>query len=205
MKPPSRLRKRIIAGALIGVTALWMISATSVMVWGARDKARESDAIVVLGAAQYVGRPSPVLRARLDHALDLWQRRLAPMLIFTGGMGVGDTTSEAAVSRNYALQHGVPDTAILMENEGRTTRESLAAVSAIMHARQMRTAILVSDPFHMLRLRILSSQYGVDAYTSPTKTSPISANKAQALAYVLSESFKVPMMIAAHAFSLDQP
>lgn len=205
MKPPSRLRKRIIAGALIGVIALWMTSATSVMIWGARDKARESDAIVVLGAAQYVGRPSPVLRARLDHALDLWQRGLAPTLIFTGGMGVGDTTSEAAVSRNYALQHGVPDTAILMENEGRTTRESLAAVSAIMHGRQMRTAILVSDPFHMLRLRILSSQYGVDAYTSPTKTSPISANKAQALAYVLSESVKVPMMIVAHAFSLDQP
>jgi uncharacterized SAM-binding protein YcdF (DUF218 family) len=204
MKPPSRLRKRIIAGALIAVTALWMISATAVMIWGARDKARESDAIVVLGAAQYVGRPSPVLRARLDHALDLWQRGLAPTLIFTGGTGIGDTTSEAAVSRNYALQHGVPDTAILMENEGRTTRESLAAVSAIMRDRQMRTAILVSDPFHMLRLRILSSQYGVDAYTSPTKTSPISANKAQALAYVLSESVKVPMMIVAHTFSLDQ-
>ena len=204
MKLPSRLRTRIIAGALTSVAVLWMASATAVMIWGARDKARESDAIVVLGAAQYVGRPSPVLRARLDHALDLWQRGLAPTLIFTGGTGVGDTTSEAAVSRNYALQHGVPDTAILMENEGRTTRESLAAVSAIMHARQMRTAILVSDPFHMLRLRILSSQYGVDAYTSPTKTSPISANKAQVLAYVLSESVKVPMMIVAHTFSLDQ-
>jgi uncharacterized SAM-binding protein YcdF (DUF218 family) len=70
---------------------------------------------------------------------------------------------------------------------------------------QMRTAILVSDPFHMLRLRILSTQYGVDAYTSPTKTSPISANKAQALAYVLSESIKVPMMLVAHTFSMDQP
>jgi uncharacterized SAM-binding protein YcdF (DUF218 family) len=92
-----------------------------------------------------------------------------------------------------------------MENEGRTTRESLAAVSVIMHARQMRTAILVSDPFHMLRLRILSTQYGVDAYTSPTKTSPISANKAQAFAYVLSESIKVPMMIVAHTFALDEP
>jgi uncharacterized SAM-binding protein YcdF (DUF218 family) len=109
------------------------------------------------------------------------------------------------VSRIYALRHGVPDTAILMENEGRTTRESIAAVSVIMHARQMRTAILVSDPFHMLRLRILSTQYGVDAYTSPTKTSPISANKAQALAYVLSESIKVPMMIVAHTFALDEP
>lgn len=205
MKLPPGLGKRLLGGALIALIVAWLVSAASVLLWGARDRARASDAIVVLGAAQYVGRPSPVLRARLDHALDLWQRGLAPRLIFTGGTGVGDTTSEAAVSRNYALKHGVPDTAILMENEGRTTRESLAAVSAIMRARQMRTAILVSDPFHMLRLRILSTQYGVDAYTSPTKTSPISANKAQAFAYVLSESIKVPMMIVAHTFAVDEP
>ena len=205
MKLPPGLGNQILRGVLITVIVAWSVSAASVLLWGARDRARSSDAIVVLGAAQYVGRPSPVLRARLDHALDLWQRGLAPRLIFTGGTGVGDTTSEAAVSRIYALKHGVPDTAILTENEGRTTRESLAAVSAIMHARQMRTAILVSDPFHMLRLRILSTQYGVDAYTSPTKTSPISANKAQALAYVLSESIKVPMMIVAHTFALDEP
>jgi len=205
MKLPPSLGNRILRGALITVIVVWSVSAAAVLLWGARDRARASDAIVVLGAAQYVGRPSPVLRARLDHALDLWQRGLAPRLIFTGGTGVGDTTSEAAVSRIYALKHGVPDTAILMENEGHTTRESLAAVSVIMHARQMRTAILVSDPFHMLRLRILSTQYGVDAYTSPTKTSPISANKAQALAYVLSESIKVPMMIVAHTFALDEP
>ena len=205
MKLPPGLGNQILRGVLITVIVAWSVSAASVLLWGARDRARTSDAIVVLGAAQYVGRPSPVLRARLDHALDLWQRGLAPRLIFTGGTGVGDTTSEAAVSRIYALKHGVPDTAILMENEGRTTRESLAAVSSIMHARQMRSAILVSDPFHMLRLRILSTQYGVDAYTSPTKTSPISANKAQALAYVLSESIKVPMMIVAHTFALDEP
>jgi len=205
MKLPSRLGSRLLAGVTIAVIATWMTSAIAVIVWGARDRARASDAIVVLGAAQYVGRPSPVLRARLDHALDLWDRGLAPRLIFTGGMGAGDTTSEAAVSRIYALRRGVPDTAILMEDEGRTTRESLAAVSAIMRAQRMRTAILVSDPFHMLRLRILSTQYGVDTYTSPTQTSPISANKGQALGYVISESIKVPMMIVAHTFSLDQP
>jgi uncharacterized SAM-binding protein YcdF (DUF218 family) len=205
MKPPSRLGYRLLTGVTIAVVAAWVSSAAAVVIWGARDRARASDAIVVLGAAQYVGRPSPVLRARLDHALDLWQRGLAPVLIFTGGTGAGDTTSEAAVSRVYALKHGVPDTAILLEHQGKTTRQSLAAVSAIMHARQMRTAILVSDPFHMLRLRILSTQYGVNAYTSPTKTSPISANKGQALGYVLSESIKVPMMIVAHTFSLDEP
>jgi uncharacterized SAM-binding protein YcdF (DUF218 family) len=205
MKPPSRLGYRLLTGVTIAVVAAWVSSAAAVVIWGARDRARASDAIVVLGAAQYVGRPSPVLRARLDHALDLWQRGLAPVLIFTGGTGAGDTTSEAAVSRVYALKHGVPDTAILLEHQGKTTRQSLAAVSAIMHARQMQTAILVSDPFHMLRLRILSTQYGVNAYTSPTKTSPISANKGQALGYVLSESIKVPMMIVAHTFSLDEP
>lgn len=190
---------------MVFVLAVWAASAIAVVAWGSRDGARASDAIVVLGAAQYVGRPSPVLRARLDHALELWERGLAPRLIFTGGTGAGDTTSEAAVSRTYALRHGVPDTAILLEDEGRTTRESLEAVSAIMRARQLRTAILVSDPFHMLRLRILSRQYGVDAYTSPTQTSPISANRGQALSYVISESIKVPMMIVAHTFSLDEP
>jgi len=203
MKRPSRLGTRVLTGVTVAVIAAWLTSAIAVMVWGARDRAQVSDAIVVLGAAQYVGRPSPVLRARLDHALDLWQRGLAPRLIFTGGTGIGDTTSEAAVSRVYALNHGVPDTAILMENNGKTTRESLAAVAEIMHAREMRSAILVSDPFHMLRLRILSGHYGVDAHTSPTQTSPISANRGQALGYVLSESIKVPMMIVAHAFSLD--
>lgn len=203
MNPSARLRNRLVTAAVVGVLAVWVVSASAVMIWGARDKARASDAIVVLGAAQYVGRPSPVLRARLDHALELWRRGLAPRFIFTGGTGAGDTTSEAAVSRIYAIRHGVPDTAILMENEGRTTRESLEAVAAIMRARQLRTVILVSDPFHMLRLRILSSQYGVDAYTSPTKTSPISANKGEALGYVLSESIKVPAMIVAHTLSLD--
>jgi uncharacterized SAM-binding protein YcdF (DUF218 family) len=205
MPPQSRLGYRLLTGATIAVVVAWAASAAAVMIWGARDRARASDAIVVLGAAQYVGRPSPVLRARLDHAIDLWRNGMAPVLIFTGGTGAGDTTSEAAVSRVYALKHGVPDTAILMENEGKTTRQSLAAVSGIMRARQMRSAILVSDPFHMLRLRILSSQYDVDAYTSPTQTSPISANKGQALGYILSESIKVPMMIVAHTLSLDEP
>src|SRR5919197_161074 len=84
-------------------------------------------AIVVLGAAQYVGRPSPVLRARLDHALALWRRGLAPRLILTGGTGVGDTTSEAAVGRRYVLRRGVPEQAVITENRGKTTRESMRA------------------------------------------------------------------------------
>ena len=193
MKLPSRLGNRLLAGATIAVIAAWATSAIAVMIWGARDRARSADAIVVLGAAQYVGRPSPVLRARLDHALDLWKRGLAPTLIFTGGTGSGDTTSEAAVSRTYALKHGVPDTAILMENEGRTTSESMEGVAAILGSRSRRDVLLVSDPFHMLRLTILARRHGLEPYASPTPTSPIAASPTERWKYALSESVKAPL------------
>lgn len=174
---------------------LWLASVAAVVAWGSRDRARKADAIVVLGAAQYVGRPSPVLKARLDHAISLWSRGLAPMLIVTGGKGAGDTTSEGAVSRQYALRHGVPDSAILVESRGRNTRESLETVANMMEARGLDRAILVSDPFHMLRLSILAGQLGLVPYTSPTPTSPISANRSQVWQYVLSESLKVPAVV----------
>ena len=162
------------------------------MVWGARDTAEPADAIVVLGAAQYAGRPSPVLRARLDHAVALWKRGLAPHVIVTGGRGTGDTTTEAAVSRRYVLRQGVADSVILLEDHGRTTNASLSAVADIMRHHGLRRAILVSDPFHMLRLQILARRLGMQSATSPTRSSPISASPTKALGYVLSESIKVP-------------
>src|SRR5687768_18308746 len=134
MKSSSRLPRLILVWTLVLVLAAWAASAVAVVMWGSRDGARASDAIVVLGAAQYVGRPSPVLKARLDHALGLWHRGLAPRLILTGGTGDGDTTSEAAVSRKYVMRRGVPDSVILLENEGRTTSESLKAVAGMMDA-----------------------------------------------------------------------
>jgi uncharacterized SAM-binding protein YcdF (DUF218 family) len=136
-----------------------------------------------------------VLRARLDHAVDLWKRGLASRVIVTGGTGAGDTTSEAAVGRRYILRKGVPDSAILLENHGRTTTASLHAASAIMREHSLERAILVSDPFHMLRLQILARGLGMESVTSPTRTSPISANRTQALTYVLSESIKVPATV----------
>jgi uncharacterized SAM-binding protein YcdF (DUF218 family) len=157
--------------------------------------ASPADAIVVLGAAQYAGRPSPVLKARLDHAISLWKRGLAPRLVLTGGKGVGDTISEAAVGRRYVIRAGVADSAVLLENEGRTTSASIEAVADIMQEERLEKAILVSDPFHMLRLQILAQRFGVKSVTSPTRTSPISANRLEALAYVLSESLKVPATI----------
>jgi uncharacterized SAM-binding protein YcdF (DUF218 family) len=186
--------KLLARGIIVVLLLLWVASAVGVIISGSRDRAQRADAIVVLGAAQYVGRPSPVLKARLDHAIGLWRQGLAPVLIVTGGTGAGDTTSEGAVSRQYALKHGVPDSAILVESQGRTTRESLEAVADMMHARNATRAILVSDPFHMLRLSIVARGLGLTPYTSPTSTSPISANRGESWRYVLSESIKVPLV-----------
>jgi uncharacterized SAM-binding protein YcdF (DUF218 family) len=134
-----------------------------------------------------------VLRARVDHAVSLWKRGLAPTLILTGGTGVGDTTSEAAVARKYAMSKGVPDHAIVIERHGRTTSESMQAVARIMDDREKHTVILVSDPFHMLRLSILARRFGLVPYTSPTRTSPITSNREERWKYMVSESVKVPL------------
>jgi uncharacterized SAM-binding protein YcdF (DUF218 family) len=187
------IARRVLTVIVVAMFLLWASSAAAVLVWSSRDEAQPAQVIVVLGAAQYAGKPSPVLRARLDHALDLWDRHLASLLILTGGIGAGDTTSEAAVGRNYARKHGVPDSAILVENEGRTTSESMRAVAGMLEVRGLQTALLVSDPFHMLRLRILARRFGFTPYTSPTQTSPISPNREERWKYIFSESLKAPL------------
>lgn len=184
---------RVVTLAIALLLAGWVISMILVERAGRRDEAQAADAIVVLGAAQYVGRPSPVLRARVDHAVSLWKRGLAPTLILTGGTGVGDTTSEAAVARKYAMSKGVPDHAIVIERHGRTTSQSMQAVARIMEDREKNTVILVSDPFHMLRLSILARRFGLVPYTSPTRTSPITSNREERWKYMVSESLKVPL------------
>jgi len=192
--PSSRpLFVRIVLAGIGLVLLVWLASFAAVLVWEQNDQARPASAIVVLGAAQYVGRPSPVLRARLDHAVDLWRRKLAPVIIVTGGTGRGDTTSEAAVSRRYAIKQGVPAKAILMETKGRTTSESMDGVAALMAQRHRRDVLLVSDPFHMLRLTILARRHGLVPYASPTPTSPIAANPSERWKYALSESIKAPL------------
>jgi uncharacterized SAM-binding protein YcdF (DUF218 family) len=185
-----------LAGFILAVVVVaWLVSVSAVMLFSRQDTARQADAIVVLGAAQYVGRPSPVLRARLDHAVSLYKKGLAPQLVLTGGIGVGDTTSEAAVSRRYVLTKGVPASAIITENKGRTTRESMAAVASWLRAHNDTTVILVSDPFHMLRLTVLARRHGLVPLASPTRTSPISSSARHEWKYVLSESVKVPFAL----------
>lgn len=192
MPPRRSLGARVALALPVIVLIGWLSSLAAVLAWERQDEARPVAAIVVLGAAQYVGKPSPVLRARLDHAISLWKRNLAPTLIVTGGRGTGDTTSEAAVSQRYAVQRGVPATAILLETEGRTTSESMAGVAALMGSRDRRDVLLVSDPFHMLRLTILARRHGLIPYASPTPTSPIAASPSMRWKYALSESIKAP-------------
>src|SRR5262245_55196068 len=194
MLPPRRANWWRI-GWLVSLLMLagWILSLVGVYVWGHRDTARPVAAIVVMGAAQYGGRPSPVFRARIDHGIELWRRGLAPRLIFTGGPGDRDTTSEAAVAERYAIDHGVTPRAIMIENAGRSTAESLQHVAALMDAEPSRTVVLVSDPFHMLRLTILARRYGLTAYASPTRTSPISTSWRESWKYALGESIKVPI------------
>ncbi len=148
---------------------------TFIQVWFAarRDDARPSQAIVVLGAAQFDGTPSPVFRARLDHAADLYADGIAPTVVVTGGKQTGDRFTEAAAGANYLAERGVPDSAILRETTSRSSWESLSATANFLEERGMTRVVLVSDPFHSLRIEAIADELGLDAVTSPTRTSPI--------------------------------
>jgi uncharacterized SAM-binding protein YcdF (DUF218 family) len=138
--------RRLVIALLLALLSVWLVSALAVLIWSARDEAQPAAAVVVLGAAQYAGRPSPVLRARLDHGIELWRKNPTGLLVLTGGTGAGDTTSEAEVGRSYVRKQGVPDTMIVVENAGRTTSESMRAVAEIMRERRESTVVLVSVP-----------------------------------------------------------
>ncbi len=138
-----------------------------------RDEAQQADAIIVLGAAQYNGRPSPVLKARLDHALDLYMRGFAHAVITTGGYGPDPNFSEAHVSTKYLAEHGVEINHIVTEQGSGSTHDSIQAASALMHAKGWKTGLVVSDGFHLYRLKRMFADHGIMAFTSPAPKSPI--------------------------------
>ena len=183
---------RLVTVASILLVVLWASFVIAIVDAGRLDQREHADAIVVLGAAQYEGRPSPVFKARLDHAASLWAMGLAPRMIVTGGRGVGDTTSEAAVGMRYLVQHGVPANSISMDTGGLTTSQSMVAVRRFLARKPYPTVLLVSDPFHMLRLAILARRLHMIPLLSPTRTSPISTRPGQQLRYVMAESVKAP-------------
>lgn len=136
------------------------------------DEARPADIIVVLGAAEYNGRPSPVLKARLDHALALYRRGLAPLIFTTGGAGGDPQYTEGQVGRDYLVQRGVPSEQIVFEGEGDTTVETLVAVGEVMRCMGLRSAILVSDGYHIYRAKTILQSQGVTVYGSPRPHTP---------------------------------
>ena len=168
-------RRLLKAGAVVVALVVLYEIVTFMQVWQAarRDEARPADAILVFGAAQYDGKPSPVLQARLDHATALYRRRLARYIVVTGGRRPGDRFTEATASARYLVRHGVPDEDVLREVSGQNSWDSLAAAAAFLHRRGLEEVLLVSDPFHSARIAGMADELGLHAHTSPTRTSPI--------------------------------
>ena len=153
------------------VITLWQVWST-----GRADQARPVDAIVVMGAAQYDGRPSPQLAARLDQVLELWPDGYAEVIVVTGGNQPGDRFTEAEASADYLAAQGVPESAIVLENEGSSSYESLRNVGEILEARGLSSVLIVTDPYHALRSRLIAQEQGLTAYVSPTGTSVVTGS-----------------------------
>jgi uncharacterized SAM-binding protein YcdF (DUF218 family) len=164
---------RLAGAACLGLALAGGFATYRIWVQGQSDEERPADAIVVMGAAQYDGRPSRVFAARLDHAVSLYLAGVAPRLVVTGGKAEGDRTTEAAAGRAFALALGVPEEDILVEDQSRTTLESIRNVADLLDANGARSAIFVSDRPHMLRVLRMAADEGIVAWGSPTRTSPI--------------------------------
>ncbi len=173
---------------VLGVAALlivyYLVSLIQVVAAARSDDADNVgsvDAIVVLGAAQYDGRPSPQLAARLDHVVDLWSKMgsdlgsegLATHVMVTGGKQPGDRFTEAEASQRYLVERGVPAEVILLEDSGSTTYESLDAAADVLKAAGLNRVLLVTDPYHALRTKLTADEVGLDAHVSPTPTSVV--------------------------------
>ena len=168
---PSRPRLRLrllvllaVVGAFLlflGITGLRIVQAAGEV------PSRKADAVVIFGAAEYAGRPSPVYRARLDHGFELFEKGMAPVVITTGGAGQDPDFSEGGVGRDYLLRRGVPEQAMIAETQGSDTAQSAARVANIMHVNGMRTCIAVSDAYHVFRIRALLEHEGMQVEVAP--------------------------------------
>nr|MDQ3352349.1 YdcF family protein [Actinomycetota bacterium] len=174
----SPLRRVVLSISLAMVVVLGYFLVSLYQVWstGRGDQSAQAgaaDAIVVLGAAQYDGTPSPQLAARLDHVVELWPQGVAPIVITTGGSRPGDRFSEAEASAAYLVERGVPDDAIIQDPTGSNTFESLEAVAVELGERGVDRVLIVTDPYHALRSRLIAQDVGLTAYVSPTTTSVV--------------------------------
>lgn len=186
------VRRGLQVGLVVFVLVVGYFAVTLWQVWttGRSDQARPVDAIVVMGAAQYDGRPSPQLAARLDHVVELWPDGLAPMVVVTGGKQPADRFTEAEASAQYLIDRGIPASAIVLENDGSNSYDSLERVAAILGDRaadgdggqagqdardgqDAPSVLVVTDPYHSLRSRLIAQEVGLRAYVSPTDTSVV--------------------------------
>jgi uncharacterized SAM-binding protein YcdF (DUF218 family) len=176
------VRKTLRLTALVvGVSVLY-VGLTTFEVWrvGRSSTTTNVDAIVVMGAAQYDGRPSPQLAARLDHVVELWNLGVAPRVVVTGGNQPGDRFTEASASKDYLIERGVPATAIVEESQSRSTWEAFANLRSLVDESNfdVESIVVVTDPFHSLRSRLIAEENGFDATTSATTTSPVDGSSA---------------------------
>jgi uncharacterized SAM-binding protein YcdF (DUF218 family) len=162
----------VLLAALAGVLAKTMSVARAIRVQSTVDEVQPSDVIVVLGAAEYRGRPSPVLEARLNHALFLYRQQWAPRILTTGGAGGDPTFTEGEVGRAYLSSHGIPSEAIIAETEGSSTVESTVAAAEIMRRMNLRSCIVVSDGYHIYRVKKMLESQGIEVHGSPRPTEP---------------------------------
>ncbi|MBM3814625.1 MAG: YdcF family protein [Acidimicrobiia bacterium] len=164
----------LVAGVLCAIAAAAIVRVTLQVHAQARlDEARPADVIIVLGAAEYSGRPSPVLKARLDHALELYRRKLAPRILTTGGAGGDPIFTEGDVGRAYLLKRDVPAEAVIVEREGETTAQSASAAVEIMQRMGLRSCLVVTDGYHLFRVKKIFEQKGLQVYGSPRPSETI--------------------------------
>lgn len=166
-----KLFKRLLLIGLLALLAYTAVVYFRIVRQSEKDESRTADAIVVFGAAEYVGRPSPVFKARLDHAADLYRKGLAPVVITTGGAGADPKFNEGAVGREYLKSLGIPDDHLIAETQSTDTAESARRVSTIMHANHMNTCLAVSDGYHIFRIKQMLAREGVTAYGAPRPNS----------------------------------
>jgi uncharacterized SAM-binding protein YcdF (DUF218 family) len=179
---------RIFFGLFLGVTIIVTCVAGHIW-WVARQDAHpRSDAIVVLGASQFDGRPSQVFAARLDHAIALFEQDVAPRIVTVGGNRPGDRFTEARAAQNYLVAHGIDPDVILPVEQGQDTLQSVRALAATFRDRDWHSAVLVTDPWHCLRARTMARDAGIDAETSPERTGPAVDSRGTEVRYVVRET-----------------
>lgn len=183
-----RLAVKILAAVVGLALILVLVTATRVWWFARQDDRRVSDAIVVLGAAQFDGRPSSVFTARLVHARDLWKDDVAPRVITVGGNRAGDRFTEATAGKRWLSQHGVPAGRIVAVGTGTDTLTSVEAVDAAMQQRGWSTAVVVTDPWHALRTRSMASDQGIDVAMSPTRQGPAVRQRSTEFRYIARET-----------------